>query len=77
MKARDLFGVCVRVIGLMTLLYSLYGLCIAIDFMFIGGPWGASLFGCIPGAIVGFLLLDHAPRIVKFTYPNNKDDSET
>lgn len=83
MKARDLFGVIVRTIGLCAVLYSLWNLAFGVIAVFglLGGSWAATrvvayfTFG-VPALIIGILLMLLARPIVRICYPDNKDDSE-
>jgi hypothetical protein len=82
MKARDIFGIIVRTAGLCAVLYSIWNLAFAI-FMALGlfgsatppGQVTAYFAFGVPALIVGILLLRFGRQIVRFGYPENKDDA--
>jgi len=83
MKARDLFGVIVRTIGLFLFLISAWYLVYAAADLFnafpdhTSAPEGlAYLLSGGPGVFVAFLLLRFSRPIVRFCYPEGKEDSE-
>jgi hypothetical protein len=83
MKARDIFGIIVRSFGMCVLLYALWYLAFAFAFLFRAlhdtshdsymGPYFTS---GIPGLVFAIVLLRFSRQIVRFSYPQNKDDSE-
>ena len=77
MKARDLFGVIVRTIGLCAFLYAVWNLVFGvIRALFGGGRADSFLIFGVPASIVGILLMFFARPIVRLCYPDNKDDSD-
>ena len=83
MKARDLFGVLIRVLGMILVLYAIWNLSFAVAFS-ISLLHGTShdsdmsayyIFG-VPALVVGIGLLRFGRQIVRFSYPTNKDDSD-
>jgi hypothetical protein len=83
MKARDLFGVVIRSVGLCILIISLwylvYGLAYLLNALQETGQqseMGAYFLAGSPGVLAGFFLLRFARPIVRFCYPDNKEDSE-
>ena len=81
MKAKDSFGVVVRSLGLLLLLYSLWYCSFATAYL-SGAPEPAPgdtasylAFG-LPGFVVSVVLLRFARHIVRFSYPDDKDDSD-
>jgi hypothetical protein len=88
MKARDVFGLMVRLIGLGVLLYSLWYLVFAIASSLKllcstthDGDTGVSYaleyyaFGVLV-FIIGMLILRFSREMVRFSYPKNKDDAD-
>jgi len=83
MKARDIFGLVVRVIGMFALLFSLWYLAFAIAFSSgllhdttqDTATAAYYTFG-IPAFIVGIVLLRFGRQIVRFSYPKDKDDAD-
>jgi hypothetical protein len=83
MKARDIFGIIVRTVGLCAVLYSIWNLAFGVIMvfgLFDGGSQTGSVvayftFG-VPALIVGILLMLLARPIVRVCYPDNKDDSD-
>jgi len=85
MKARDIFGIIVRVSGLWVLLFSLWNLSLGIgflcqlpvyrDYFQAGGSFVSVVEGTV-GFIIAFALLRFARQIVRFCYPKNKDDTD-
>jgi uncharacterized membrane protein len=76
MKARDWFGLIIRVIGLVLLLYSAWYFIWVARGIFTGGDYGIYFVqgaGCF---VVGVLLLVLARFIVRLCYSDNKDDSD-
>ena len=82
MRARDIFGIIVRTVGLFLFLYSIWNL--AFGIVWVLGFWGRShpdaaiayfTFG-VPALIVGMLLMLRGRQIVRLCYLENKDDSE-
>jgi len=76
MKARDWFGLIVRVIGIVLLLYSMWYFVWFVRGVLTGGDFGMFLMqggGCF---VVGILFLVLARFIVRLCYPDNKDDSD-
>ncbi len=83
MKARDLFGVGVRIVGLLVLLWSLWYLAFGVAFMLRAlqdsgheSDMGAYFTTGIPGFVVGMVLVRFGRQIVRFCYPSDKEDSE-
>jgi len=83
MKAPNIFGLVVRTLGLLVLLWSVWYLAFAIAFVVralhdAGHESDASVYFTtgIPGFIVGLLLLRFGRIVVRFSYPNEKEDSE-
>lgn len=81
LKARDIFGIIVRLAGVLLLLWGIWYLSFGIAQL--GGlPQDsrgemASYFVCgIPSLVMGFIFLRRAREIVHFSYPGNQDDSE-
>ena len=80
MKARDLFGVFVRTIGLIISIYSLWYLVFGIAELF--GLYGANarpvanLITGVLGLILGIVLVRDGREIVSFGYPEKKEDSD-
>jgi hypothetical protein len=78
MKARDIFGILIRVCGLLSLLYSMYYFAWALaaalskegERVVMYLPQALPFFGC------GVVLMGFARYIVRLCYPNNRDDSE-
>jgi len=83
MKAKDIFGILVRAGGILVFLDGLWNLAFAVCFTFglLGGTshdndfLGYYTFG-IPAIIIGTLLVRYARQIVRFGYPQDKDDSD-
>ena len=81
MKARDIFGIVIRTLGVFILLFGLWYLVYA-----IAGACGAPedspgeiaayFTAGIPGVLIGVLVLRCARRIVRFSYPGDRDDSD-
>ena len=83
MKARDIFGLVVRIFGLCVLLYALWYLAFGIAFAIRAlhdteheSYTGAYFTSGIPGLIVGLGLLRFGRQIVRFSYPCEKEDSD-
>ena len=83
MKARDIFGIILRTIGVCLLLFSLWYLAFAVAYLVraLGnsnddGSMGAYFTTGVPGFIVSVLMLSFSRYLVRFSYPGNKDDSE-
>ena len=83
MKGRDLFGVLVRVLGLIVILYAVWNLAFAVMFTAdalhdtsFDRDFGAYYTFGVPALIVGIGLLRFARQIVRFSYSTNKDDSD-
>jgi len=85
MKARDIFGVVIRTLGLCLLLFSLWFLVFGL-FSFLrivptysgDERWYADLiFPGIPGFLAAILLLRFSRYLVRFCYPKDRDDTET
>ncbi len=80
MTGRDLFGVVVRVAGLVLVMYALWNLWFAF-FQLVGmaGPKDFNLawyfaFG-VPALVVGLYFLRGAPHLLRFSYPDRRDGS--
>jgi hypothetical protein len=81
MKARDIFGLVIRLVGLALLLYGLWYLTYAIaDALGMHqetpGEMAAYFTVGIPSALIGVFFLRCARHIVHFSYPGDKDDSD-
>jgi hypothetical protein len=77
MKAQDWFGLIIRVVGLILLLYSCWNLSAAIYFIATGRTeFMPYIFYGVPGVIVGILLISLARYIVRFSYHGNRNDSD-
>jgi len=83
MKAKDIFGLIVRVLALILVLYAIWNLsfAIAMTVRLLAGTSHDSYMGAyytfgVPALIIGLLLLRFARHVVKFSYPTGKDDSE-
>jgi hypothetical protein len=83
MKARDVFGVGVRIVGLVVLLWSLWYLAFGIAFVIRAledtgheADMGAYFTTGIPGFFVGMILLRFARQLVRFSYPSDREDSD-
>jgi membrane protein implicated in regulation of membrane protease activity len=76
MKARDWFGLIIRVVGFLLLPYSAWYLAWAVQGVFTGGYIVAYLLQGVLFAVLGILFLCIARHIVRFTYPDNKNDSD-
>ena len=76
MKAQDWFGMIIRVVGFLLLPYSAWYFAWAIQGVLTGGEFIAYLLGGALYAVLGILFLGVARYIVRFTYPNNKNDSD-
>jgi uncharacterized membrane protein len=82
MKACDIFDIIIRTLGVFILLYGLGYLVYAIAEA-CGPPEEspgemASYFTAgIPAVLIGVLFLPCARRVVRFTYPGDRDDSNT
>ena len=83
MKARNIFGLIVRIFGLCALLYALWYLAFGIAFAVRAlhdaehqSYMGAYFTSGIPGLIVGLGLLRFGRQIVRFSYPGEKEDSD-
>ena len=85
MKARDVFGIIVRVVGLFLLLNSLWHIVLGIgiifqlpiyrDYLPFGGPW-VDFTLAVPTFVIGVVFLRFASQIVRFSYPKGKDDPD-
>jgi hypothetical protein len=83
MKARDIFGIIVRSIGICAMLYSLWYLAFGVAVL-VGlladerhtTEEGAYFISGIVGFVVGIVLLRFGREIVRFSYPNDKNDSD-
>jgi hypothetical protein len=83
MKARDIFGIILRTIGVCLLLFSLWYLAFGVAYLLrtlqeTSNESTASVYFTtgVPGFTVAVLLLCFSRQIVRFSYPGNKDDSE-
>ena len=81
MKARDLFGVLIRVLGMILVLYAIWNLAFAVAFNITlltshDSDMSAYYTFGIPALVMGFGLLRFGRQIVRFSYPTNKDDTE-
>jgi len=76
MKSRDIFGLVLRTVGLLLMIYCCWNVAAAIYDMLTGREFGVYFFYGIPGFIVGVLLILLARYIVRLSYPGNKDDSD-
>jgi hypothetical protein len=75
MKPRDAFGVVVRSIGLVILLYTLRTIVLMIGIGDIGFSLKLLVFSIIPTAALGFWMLTGAPLIVDIAYLRDEDSS--
>jgi hypothetical protein len=86
MKARNVFGLIVRTVGVFIILLGLWHLAAAIfetylsssrivGYFFPYDPLMSFLLG-VPSLLVGVALLRFARQIVRFSYPTNKDDDD-
>ncbi len=83
MKAPDIFGIVIRVLGILLVLWSLWYLTFGVAFVIHAlhdtgheSDSGAYFTTGIPGFIVGIALLRFGRMIVRFGYPSEKQDSE-
>ena len=77
MKARDIFGLFVRGVGVLLFLYSAWNLAWAFYSLATGEQGSLMYFiNGLPGALVGVLMVGLGRYIVRASYPGNKDDSE-
>ena len=81
MKARDVFGIIIRVGGLTVTVLGLWYLVYAFAELFglpeqTPGEMRAYFAGGGPYTAVGLLVLRYARQIVRFSYPGNRDDSD-
>ena len=79
MKARDIFGIIVRTVGLCVALYAVWNLAFGIVMVlgFRGNGLIFPYFTCgVPLLIVGIFLLRFGRQIVRFSYPEDKDDAD-
>ena len=83
MKARDIFGLLVRFLGIGVLLWALWYLAFALAFAVralhdTGHESDMCVYftTAIPGLIIGLVLLRFGRQIVRFSYPSNKEDSD-
>lgn len=78
MKARDVFGIVLRTLGVLVLIYGLYwgGWCLTA--LIKGDSQHLSMY--LPVAllpvIAALILICFARYIVRLSYPRNRDDSE-
>jgi hypothetical protein len=84
MKARDVFGIIVRTGGFCTVLYAIWNVVFGIvassgiiNMASVPGLPGAYFVFGIPALIVGLLLMRFGRQIVRFSYPENKDDTDS
>ena len=88
MKARDVFGIIVRSLGVCLLLFSFWHLVFAFAFTFevlpksvyndyYGGrdPFIYYVPG-VPSFLVAVVMLRFGRQIVRFSYPKDKDDTD-
>ncbi len=80
MKACDIFGIILRTLAVIILLYGLWCLMFAITTAWVLRENSPSemttyLTSGIPLPIIGLLLLRYARQIVRFAYPRDQDDS--
>lgn len=76
MKARDWFGLIIRVIGILLLLYSVWYLAWAVRSIFASGDFITYLVHGVPCLVLGAVFVGFARGIVRFSYPDDKDDSD-
>lgn len=78
MKPSDVFGICVRIIGLFGILggiaYIVSGVCLLFSgkTQYTGFYAGTYLLFGVPFIAIGLYLLRGAPHIVKFAYPKTE-----
>jgi uncharacterized transporter YbjL len=84
MRARDIFGLILRTVGLLVFLcgirYSVGALNAAVGLSekFSGMQYVFEyLLSAVPALVIGLVLMFCARPIVKMCYPANKDDSDT
>ena len=80
MTGKDLFGVVIRVAGLILIMYALWNLWFALfQLGGVAGPKDIGLtwyfaFG-VPALLLGLYFLRGAPHILRFSYPERRDGS--
>lgn len=84
MKARDIFGIVVRILGLLLVLWAAWYLAFGVAFVLRAlhdtgheSDMGAYFTTGIPGFIVGLMLLRFGRQVVRFSYPSDKEDSDS
>lgn len=82
MKARDIFGIVIRTLGVFILLHGLWYLVYAIAEACrilsedSPGEMVSYFTAGIPATLIGMLFLRCARRIVHLSYPGDRDDSD-
>lgn len=81
MKARDIFGIVIRLLGVVLLLYGLWYLAYAIAELCglpqdSPGEMAAYFTAGVPATLIGVLFVRCARQIVRFSYPRDRDDSD-
>ena len=74
MKASEIFGVAVRVIGLIMSFVGIGQISVAVLYLVGGGPAGKILLLLcgVPFLIIGRWFLRGAPKLIKFAYPEEE-----
>jgi hypothetical protein len=75
MKSKDIFGIVVRVVGLLALLSGLGGAYAAFSVFSFGRLLLRALLYGIPYLAVSLYLLRGAPHLVRFAYPDESEQS--
>jgi|GEM_PF-2862548 hypothetical protein len=70
------FGLIIRVIGILLLLYSVWYLAWAVRSIFASGDFITYLVHGVPCLVLGAVFVGFARGIVRFSYPDDKDDSD-
>ena len=82
MKGQDLFGLILRVLGLLLLIYGLWYLWYAAGQAFGGYPRDRDdeakiyLASGLIALFLGLIVIRGARAIVRFSYPGNREDSD-
>lgn len=72
MKAKEIFGIIVRVVGLLALVSGLGAAYAAFGMLSFGRLLARALLYGIPYLLVSLYLLRGAPHLVRFSYPEEK-----
>ena len=81
MKARDIFGIVIRIFGIVLLLFGFWYLAFGVALACgmpqeTRGEMALYFSSGIPAVLIGILFLRCARQIVRFSYPGDKDDSD-